>query len=605
MRSFLPQELVWLYRRIRSLLGWHLASFGLLTVASVLALLNPLMLMWVVDRAIPYRDVSLLIIAVVIIFAGSQLRSTLTGFGAYLTLRASQLTALHIRMEIFGRLDLLSAEYHERIPTGQRLYVLREPIEEVAYFGSNLVPVILRTLLVTTFTLCAMVALNPRLTLLVLPAVPAFLVVRHRYRMLLARRSDVVHAARAESSAFLEEHLSTVIQIQQLQLERRQERRAFHSFCAVLRSQVRLSAGQVQFATWTNLPIAAAAALIIGFGAWASLRGAMTVGALVAFYGYVFQLFEPLAGGVESYAQAQRTFSSIRYLQSILNLKPAVTDKPGATYTQPLAHYDIAFIDVSFGYERLKGFLSVPRLFIREGERVAIVGENGAGKSTFAKLAARVYDTETGTISIGGVSFDRIPLSRLRALVSYVPSVPLLFDATLLDNLRLDNRDLESEQIEAAIDLVELHSLVVSLPRGLSQPIGPAGCLLSEGQRQRVALARALLRRPRVLILDEGTSAIEPTSELSMLQAISRFLPGITILFVSHRLSNLPWLDRILVFQRGRIAEDGCHHDLSSTGTLYRELQQSPPLSCRPSFNSNPPRWLEKVDQFPNMNLPE
>ena len=544
-----------------------------------------------------------MIIAVAIIFAGSQLRSMLTGFGSYLTLRASQLTAIHIRMEIFRRLDSLSAEYHERIPTGQRLYALREPVEEVAYFGSNLVPVMLRTLLVTTFTLCAMAALNARLTLLMLPAIPAFLAVRHRYRTLLECRSDAVHATRAESSAFLEEHLSTVIQVQQLQLEKRQERRAFHSFCTVLRSQVRLAAGHVQFATWTNLPIAAAAALIIGFGAWVSLRGAMTVGALVAFYSYVFQLFEPLAGGVESYAQAQRTFSSIRYLQSILNLKPTVTDKPRVTCSQPLAHYDITFMDVSFGYERQKGFLSVPQLFIREGEHIAIVGENGAGKSTFAKLAARIYDPDAGIISIGAVSFDRIPLGQLRALVSYVPSVPLLFDATLVDNLRLGNRDMESDQIDAVIDLVELHSFVASLPRGLSQPIGPAGCLLSEGQRQRVALARALLRRPRVLILDEGTSAIEPMSELSMLQTIPRFLPGITILFVSHRLSNLPWLDRVLVFQRGRIAEDGCHDNLNSTGKLYRELQNPRRSPANDFSTASPPRWLKKVDRFPNMRF--
>ena len=588
MRSFLPQESVWLYRRIRSLLGWHLASFGLLTTASVLALLNPFMLMWIVDRSIPHRDVSLLIVAIAIIFAASQLRSTLTGFGSYFTLRASQLAALEIRMEIFRRLDLLSAEYHERIPTGQRLYALREPIEEVAYFGSNLVPVILRTVLATTFTLCAMVALNPRLTLLVLPALPAFLIVRHRYRTLLACRSDVVHAARAQSGAFLEEHLSTVIQIQQLQLEKRQEQRAFHSFCAVLRSQVRLAAGHVQFAAWTNLPIAAAAALIIGFGAWDSLRGTMTVGALVAFYGYVFQLFEPLAGGVESYAQAQRTFSSVRYLQSILNLEPTVADKPSATYIQSLAHYDISFAGVSFGYDREKGFLAVPNLLIREGEHVAIVGENGAGKSTFAKLVARIYDSDAGVISIGGVPFERIPLRRLRGLVSYIPSRPLLFDATLVDNLRLGKRDLGPEEIDAVIDLVELRSLVASLPRGLSQPIGPAGCLLSEGQRQRVALARALLRRPRVLILDEGTSAIEPMSELSMLQTIPRFLPGITILFVSHRLSNLPSLDRILLFHRGRIADDGCLRDLITRGKLYALLQQSSPRPCQPSFNSNP-----------------
>jgi len=217
MRTFLPDELRWLYRRIRPLLGWHIASFGLLTVASIFALLNPLALMWVVDRAIPHRNTTLLICAVAAIFASSQLRSMLTSFGGLFTLRASQRTALDIRMEIFRKLDSLSAEYHERTPSGERLYALREPIEEVAYFGSTLVPSILRTLLITSFTLCAMLALSPQLTMLVLPSIPVFLAVRHRFRKLLRERSENVHATRAKSSALHDEHNTSLVQIQQIQ----------------------------------------------------------------------------------------------------------------------------------------------------------------------------------------------------------------------------------------------------------------------------------------------------------------------------------------------------------------------------------------------------
>jgi len=160
------------------------------------------------------------------------------------------------------------------------------------------------------------------MTALVLPAIPAFVLARHIFRGLLAERSDKVHATRAQLSAFLEEHMSSLVQIQQLQQEKRQERRAFHFFADVARSQVRLAAGGVQFTSWTNLPIAAAAAVIIGFGAWAALRGVMTVGGLVAFYSYVFQLFDPVTGALETYARAQRTFSSIRRLQSNSGLAP-------------------------------------------------------------------------------------------------------------------------------------------------------------------------------------------------------------------------------------------------------------------------------------------
>lgn len=575
MWNLFPLELLWMYQRIRPLFVWHLASFLLLTAGSLLALVNPLALMWVVDRAIPDRNIALLICAVAVIFLSSELRSVLTSVGGYLTFLASQRTVVSIRMEILERLNSLSAEYHENTPTGARLYTLREPIEEVAYFGSDLVPTILRTVLVTTFTLFAMLALNPRLTVLVLPAIPAFLIIRHHFRNLLTERSDKVHAARAGLSAFLEEHMSSVLQIQLLQQEKRQERRAFHFLANVVRSQVKLVAGSVQFASWTNLPIAAAAATIIGFGAWAALRGVMTVGGLVAFYGYVFQLFEPLAGAAETYARAQRTFSSIRQLQSILALRPTVTDNRCAAEISPSAICTICFTRVFFGYERHKGFLTIPSLTITGGEHVAIVGENGAGKSTFAKLAARLYDPDSGSISIGGSQVTHIPLKQFRSLVSYIPSVPILFDETLAENLRLGNPLIGIRQLDGIIDLVGLRSLVAALPRGLSEPLGPAGCLLSGGQRQRLALARALLRRPRILILDEATSALESPAEFSILRRIPEFLPGVTILLVSHRLGNVPWMDRVLVFHRGRIVEDGHHYELKSTGGFYAELHRA------------------------------
>lgn len=541
----------------------------------MLALVNPLVLMWVIDRILPNRNVALLTCAVAAIFFSSELRPILSSFGVYLTLLASQRTVMSIRMEVLRRLDSLSAEYHENTPVGAKLYTLREPIEEVAYFGSDLAPAILRTALVSVFTLSAMLTLNPRLTALVLPAIPAFVLARRHFRSVLADRSDQVHTTRADMSAFLEEHMSSVLQIQQLQQEKRQEKRAFHFFADVARSQVRLGAGGVQFTSWTNLPIAAGAAIIIGFGAWSALRGTMTVGGLVAFYSYVFQLFDPLSGALETYARAQRTFSSIRRLQAILALRPTVTDQTRGPEMSPSTPCHIRFTGVFFGYERQKSFLAIPSLSIESGAHVAIVGENGAGKSTFAKLAARLYDPDRGFMTIGESQVKNVPLELFRSLVCYVPAIPVLFDETLAENLRLGNRLIGVRQLEAIVDLLELRSFVASLPHGLSEPLGPAACHLSGGQRQRLALARALLRRPRILILDEATSALDPPAELSILHRIPEFLPGVTIIFISHRLGNVAWMDRVLVFHQGRIVEDGHHRELETSGSFYGKLQHA------------------------------
>jgi ABC-type bacteriocin/lantibiotic exporter with double-glycine peptidase domain len=528
--------------------------------------------MWVIDRVLPARNIHLLFYISALIFLSYEGRAVLTSLGGYLTLRAAQRSALSMRMEVLNRLDSLSADYHENTSVGAKLYSLREPIDEIAYFGSDLFPAILRTVLVTAFTLFAMLVLSPRLTLFVLPAIPPFVIARNHFRQLLAERSDSVQTDRASVSAFLQEHISSIVQIQSLQQEKRQERRAFRSLAQAVRSQTRLASAGIQFTVWTSLPIAAAAATFLGFGAWTVLRGAMTVGSFVAFYGYIFQLFELLSGALEMYARAQRGFSSIRQIQATLSLQSSLEDTDKAIAIPRITACHIRFQGVIFGYQRQNDFLTIPSLAINSAEHVAIVGKNGAGKSTFAKLVARLYDPEHGSIRIGECEVRHLQLKQFRSLVCYVPATPVLFDDTLAENLRLGNPRADVQQLEEVTELVGLGPFVRSLPRGWAEPLGPAGALLSGGQRQRLALARALLRRPRVLILDEATSALDPQAELLVLRGIPRFLQGVTLLFVSHRLANITAMDRILVFHHGRIVEDGSHPLLKQAGSIYAEL---------------------------------
>jgi ABC-type bacteriocin/lantibiotic exporter with double-glycine peptidase domain len=560
--SWLPSELHWLSKQIRPLLPWHLASFLCITAGSLLALLTPLVLKWVIDRLIPQRQAGLLLVAAGLIFLGYQGRMALTSLGSYLMLTAAQKLALRLRMSLLGRLNALSAEYYEDTPVGSVMYPLKDPIEEVSYFGSDLLPAILRMFLTASFTLATMFVLSRVLTLAVLPLVPVFLIARQHFRRRLAASADTVQSNRRAWSTFLEEHLSSVIPIQLLGQEQRQERRAFRLLAHEVRSQQKLFTTSIWFTVWGSMAVVLAMCAVIGYGGEMVLSGTLSVGGLVAFYGLVTQLFDPLSGAADLYARAQKTFASVRQLKSGLELRPSVTNAADAVCLPREHPPQIDLAEVGFGYRRQKNMLHIRSLRILPGEQVAIAGENGAGKSTLAKLIARLYDPDSGSIRIGNVDIRNIQLKDLHRYVCYLPRDPVLFDGTLSFNLRFVRPAAPDDELQEAIRSVGLSQFVAALPDGLRQRIGPGGCQLSGGQRQRLAIARAILQQPRILILDEATSCLDSSSERAVLGNIRRGLTASTLIVISHRPSTFSTFGRLLVLSRGEIAEDGNPHSL-------------------------------------------
>ncbi len=554
---WLPPELVWLIKEIRPLLHWHLGSFLCITAGSLLALLSPLLLKWLIDSIIPQRRIGLLLVAVALIFLGHQGRVALTSLGSYLMLSASQKMGLTLRVRLLEHLDTLSADYYDDTPVGAAMYPLKEPIEEISYFGSDLLPAILRMLLTTAFTLAAMSALSPLLTLTVLPLIPVFLVTRQYFRRKLATDADAAQDDRLAWSNFLEEHLSSVISIQLLGQEKRQERRAFRLLARSLRSQQRLFRTATWFTVSSSLAIVLAMSAVIGYGGKGVLAGRLSIGSLGAFYGFATQLFDPLSGASELYARAQKTFASIRQVQAAFALRPGVTNTTDAIMLSRRHPADLEFAAVEFGYSRKKDLLHVPSLRISEGEHIAIAGENGAGKSTLARLIARLYDPISGAVRLGGEDIRNIHLRSLRERVCYLPRDPVLFDGSIASNLLFVRPSTSEQELEDAMQMVGLTALVRSLPGGLRQRIGPDGCQLSGGERQRLALARALLQQPRVLILDEATSCLDPSAEANILDGLRRSLSLSTFIVVSHRISTFSTFGRVLLLSRGRIVRDG------------------------------------------------
>ena len=513
MLSPFPPELRWLFPKVKPQLPLHVASFLCLTLASLLALVTPLTIRWLIDSILPTHNAHVLVIAIGLIFASYEGRAVLNSLGGYLTFRATQRNAWALRMSLLRHVDSLSADYFDRTPVGELLYPFEGPIDEISYFGSDLLPSILRTAIAAGVTISALTVLSPLLSLVVVPLVPAFLVVRHSYRRRIGRQADLVQAARSKFSSFLQEHLSALTQIQLLRQTEPQEGKASELLINTVCSQDDLCKTGAFFSALSNLAVVSGIVVTITCGSFMVFRNKLTIGTLVAFYSLLVQLFDPLSMAMEMYSRAQRTFASIRQIQTVLEIAPGVKEHHVA---KPLASdlpLHVVFRDVSFVYRRRSDVIRIPSLEILQGERVAIVGPNGAGKSTLAKLVARLYDVDSGEIFIAGADVRGVTLASLRSSVCYLPAQPILFHRSIADNLRIGRFDSTCDDLERVLQLVGLTKYLDGFPGSLEEYIEPSASNLSNGERQRVAIARALLHRPRILILDETTSSLDPTSD--------------------------------------------------------------------------------------------
>jgi ABC-type bacteriocin/lantibiotic exporter with double-glycine peptidase domain len=556
-----PSEARWLASRIRPLLHWHIASFVCISAGSLLALLTPLILKWLIDVIIPHRRMGLLFFAVVLIFLAHEGRTALNALGNFLMLSVAQKVGLSLRMSVLRHLNTLSADYYETTSMGAVMYPLKEPIDEISYFGSDLVPAILRMLLTTGFTLTTMFILSPPLTLTVVPLIPVFLVARHYYRKRLANDADAMQRDRLVWNNFLQEHLSAAIQVQLVCQEKRQERKAFRLLGRLVRSQQQLYLTATWFAIYSSLAIVFAMCSVIGYGGLNALAGTLSIGTLVAFYGFVSQLFDPLSGAAELYARAQKTFASIRQVQSAMALKPTVASAPAAIWITKDHPSQIEFSGVEFGYAGQKDLLHIPHLRIMAGEHVAISGVNGAGKSTLVKLIARLHDPVSGSIHVSGLDIRTVDLKSLRDFICYLPRDPILFEGTILSNLRFVCPAVSEHEVTNALLCSGLSELIAYMPSGIRRAIGPGGCQLSGGERQRLAIARAILQRPKILILDEATSCLDRVAERLVLRNLRLELTTVTLIVISHRLSTFSTFQRVLVVDGGRIIQES---DLNS-----------------------------------------
>ena len=537
-------EFWWLVSQVKPFVRLHLGSYLCVVAASILVLIDPLIIRFLIDDVIPKRRFSWLLLVAVAFFFSYMGRLGFDSLAGMLNFRAVQKMTYRSRLRLLRHLQRLSAEYHDNTPPGDTLHRLQMDVDQVGTLTGEVIPVLLRMATVFTLVMTTMLVLNYRLTIIVLPLIPLFILARRRFQQRLRDASDSVQQQSGKLIGFLEEHLSAIVQVQLLSCEQREARRFARISAAVVRAQMKRRGTELFFSSLLHLIIVAGMAAVLSYGGYQVMTGTLTAGGLVAFYGYTLQLFIPLYGVVDIYAKVQRVAASARRLIEITEAKSILRD--GALPLNVDTPAAIELTEVCFSYNPERPVLNEVSLRVDRGERVAVVGTSGNGKSTIAKLVARMYDARAGNVSLDGTDIRDLKLKSLRSAVIFVPQDPVLFDVTLRENLLYGNPHATDEELETVTNLTQLDVLIKRLPKGLNESLGPRGNRLSGGERQRVALARALLQHPKVLILDECTSALDEVTEKRLLNSLHGYLKDVTTIVISHRPYPIHWANRVV-----------------------------------------------------------
>lgn len=476
-----------------------------------------------------------------------------------------------LRIRTFGhlhRLSLLELQAERRGALVARVTSDVETIQQFMEWGG--VGMVLGVSQVT-LAILVMALYSWQLTVVVLIGVLIYTLLIVVFQRVLGRAHDRVRERVSDSLAVTGEAISGLSTVRAYGMEDHVRDRVDETLDRQFSAEVRTAILASSLFSSAELFAGLLTAVVIGVGVVFGGGWGITAGALVAFLFLVNLLIEPIQRLVETIDQAQSAGAGLRKILGIVDL-PVRIDDPGDGVELPDTDLGVAFERVTFAYPDGPNVLSDVSVAIEPGSRVAVVGETGSGKTTFAKLATRLLAPDSGSVLVGDLPIDRIRLASLRSRLSYVPQEGFLFDGTVADNVRYGKPGVSDEAVRSAFADLGLIGWLDGLPNGVRSMVGERGGNLSAGERQLVAITRAWIADPSVLVLDEATSAVDPALDVQIRRAIDFLTSGRTSITIAHRLSTAEAADRVLVFDEGVIVEDGTHGDLVARGGVYTSM---------------------------------
>lgn len=518
---------------------------------------------------------------VILIYVGILLVGQVIGsLSGYWMSVAGQRLLHSLRMALYDHFQALSVSYYDTKRTGDLLSRVTNDVNQVEGMIVNTSNALLRQICGVGFAVYYMWHYQSTLMWLILIPTPiiGFGLYYFTRRIRVIYRS--IREATGQLSAKLQENLSGIRVIKAFSREPIEHAQVNETSDFLLQANLRASRMNSFFYPAIQMISATGTVIVLGVGTILIAKGHFTIGALTLFSMYVSQFYQPIGDFIRTFDSIQRALASGERIFEVLESTPEIMD---AQQTIPLdtARGEVTFQNVFFRYLTGEEVLHDVSVTARPGEVVALVGQSGAGKTSFISLIPRFYDVTGGCIAIDGIDVRQLSQRDLRRQIAMVLQETFLFNGTIRDNLRFGRLTATNEEMESAAQAANAHEFIIRLEEGYDTQIGERGVKLSGGQKQRLAIARAILADPRILILDEATSSVDSHSEFLIHQALDRLMEGRTTFIIAHRLSTVRMADQILVLENGAIMERGTHDNLIECNGLYAEM-------CRQQF------WLQQ-----------